>query len=251
MRVSGVPFDQGRNAAGVLNPTACVLHRTFGQWPGDYAVGKNGRADSPGIGFQFLVGKAEGQWCQFYDTGVKTGHAKGANSWAFGIEITGTNDDVLTDWQIRAVAHILAVTLPFHRIPATYVDGSAGRARVNGCLAHRAVPGSDHTDFITMADWNRVIGAIGTPVHAQQDTPPAQFPTNPATKDIDAMASYVVHPNKVTVARVTGDRFHVLPNGDVWNINKLLDGIQGAHTDPVQLSQKQWDDLQAGRTVIS
>ena len=65
------------------------------------------------------------------------------------------------------------------------------------------------------------------------------------------MASYVVHPNKVTVARVTGDRFHVLANGDQWAINKLLDGLQGAHTDPIQLSQGQWDDLQVGRTVIS
>lgn len=247
MRVSQVPFDQGVNAAGPLNPTACVLHRTFGAWKGDYQVGKRGRVDSPGIGFHFLVGRDEGQWCQFYDTQVKTGHAKGANSWSFGIELTGTNADPLTDWQVRALAHILGEALAAHRIPATYVDGAAGRARVNGCLAHRAVPGSDHTDFITVADWGRVVAAMGAPVHSQQDTPPAPVP-NPTTapKDDDDMVIYIQHPNG-TIARMTDDEIRDYPTPAHRDIDVYFDHLGGRPTDPYPISDAQWNLLHENR----
>lgn len=100
--------------------------------------------------------------------------------------------------------------------------------------------------------WAAVKAVARVPVlSVTQPSTPVPPPIIRATKDIDNMASYVVHPNKVTVARVTGDRFHVLANGRQWDINKYLDGLQGAHTEPVQLSQQQWDDLQAGRTVVS
>lgn len=35
MRVPGVPFDQGNHPQGNLNPTAVVVHRTYGTLNGD------------------------------------------------------------------------------------------------------------------------------------------------------------------------------------------------------------------------
>lgn len=161
MHVAGVPFDQGRHPQGPLNPTAGVLHRTYGakgqdQYAGAYSIGKNGRG-GVGIGFHFLIGKKEGQWVQFYDTRIGAAHAKGANSWAIGIEFDGVNEDVLTDWQVRAGAWIIGSV----GLPITYYDGR--RAKVTGWLNHASVPGSDHTDKVTRADWDRMIAKLDHP----------------------------------------------------------------------------------------
>lgn len=154
MRVGGVPYHRGKHPQGPLKPTAVVLHRTFGSWRGDFSVGKNGR-DGQGIGFHFLIGKDEGQWAQFYDTSIEAAHAKGANSWSVGVEFEGTNADPLTDWQLRAGLWVLKAVTSAHNIPLSYTD-TGDRRRVNGCLPHRLVPGSDHTDFITRADWDKM-----------------------------------------------------------------------------------------------
>ena len=100
MRVAGVEFIQGRHPGGLLVPTAVVLHRTYGRWAGDFAVGKNGRSGQP-IGFHFLVGK-DGRAVQFYDTSTVCNHAKGANMWSIGVEFEGRNEDQLTDGQVDA-----------------------------------------------------------------------------------------------------------------------------------------------------
>jgi hypothetical protein len=173
VRVDGVPYDQGRNINGSVTPTAIVLHRTYGSWPGDYNVGKNGRSDSPGIGFHFLVGKASRRWVQFYDTSQKTGHAKGANSWSVGIEFEGRNEESLTDWQVAAAATIIAAVSDTHRIPRTYYDGP--RAVVSGCLAHASVPGSDHTDRISREDWNRIAAQWAAPPVVTPPQPPVDW----------------------------------------------------------------------------
>ena len=158
MKVTGVPFDQGKHARGVFKPTAIILHRTYGKWSGDYNIGKNGRREGKTIapiGFHFLIGKDEGQWVQFYDTAVKCNHAAGGNSWAIGIEISGRNEDPLTDWQVRALRWILTAVCDAHDIPKMYTDTGA-RRRLNLCMPHALVPGSTHTDKITRADWDRV-----------------------------------------------------------------------------------------------
>lgn len=196
MRVSGVPFDQGRHPQGAFprgGPNAGVLHRTYGAfgkdtYKGAYSIGKNGRdidgdGDRDGIGFHFLIGKNEGQWNQFYDTATKAAHAKGANDWALGIEFDGVNADVLTDWQVRAAAHIMGALSP--QIPLTYYDGR--RIRVTGWLNHASVPGSDHTDKVTREDFNRILALI-RPNEPQPSPPPIQLPTEPIddlTKDAD------------------------------------------------------------------
>lgn len=156
-RIPGVPFDQGRHPQGIFRagePSAGVLHRTYGRYAGDYSVGKNGR-DGVGIGFPVLIGKNEGQWVQFYNLNVMTAHAKGANSWAFGIEFEGKNEEPLTAWQLRAGAWCIAFMSSEFGIPLDYYSTGA-RRRVHGWLPHSLVPGSTHTDLITRDDWNRM-----------------------------------------------------------------------------------------------
>lgn len=166
MRVANIHFDQGKHPQGRLAPTAVVLHRTYGAlgkdtYAGAYSIGKNGRA-GVGIGFHFLIGKKNDQAVQFYDTTTEAAHAKGANSWAVGIEFDGVNEDILTDWQVNTAAIILAACSDAHGIPLTYYDGP--RARVAGVLPHASVPGSDHTDRVTRRDWERIMAATRRPV---------------------------------------------------------------------------------------
>lgn len=151
-RMPGVPQDNGYTAGG-LNPVAVVCHRTYGGWSGDYSVGKGARGK---IGFHFLVGKNEGQWVQFGDTSRLMYHAKGANAWSIGIEVTGVNEDVFTDWQTRACRAIVEWISATHGIPKSYVDsGRTGRRA--GFIAHNAVAGSTHTDRWG-DNWTRVMG---------------------------------------------------------------------------------------------
>ena len=154
MHVPPCPFDQGLHPQGNLLPSAVILHRTYGKWAGDYSVGKNGRAGQ-GIGFHFLIGKENGKWVQFYDTKVAAAHALGANTWAIGIEFEGTNADRLTEWQARAGAVILNAVTYAHNIPLTY-SITGPRRKIYGCLPHLLVPGSTHTDWVSMGDWQRM-----------------------------------------------------------------------------------------------
>lgn len=184
MKAAGVPFDQGRHPQGALAPTAVVLHRTYGSltrdgFAGAYSIGKNGRS-GVGIGFHFLIGKNEGQVVQFYDTLTRAAHAKGANSWSIGIEFDGVNEGPLTDWQVRAGAWILACINQAHGISIDGYTTQGGRRRINGCLPHSLVPGSDHTDLVTEADFARMRALIKTP---ECKCPPAQRPPAPAPVD--------------------------------------------------------------------
>lgn len=175
MKVPGIPFDPGKHPQGPLAPTAIVLHRTYGAFGKDgyrsaYAIGKNGRA-GVGIGFHFLIGKNAGQVVQFYDTATEAAHAKGANSWSVGIEFDGVNEDVLTDWQVAQAAWIIAAVCDAHRIPRIYTTAGV-RRRVAGCLPHALVPGSDHTDAVTVADWTRIAAhwtGAATPATTEED----------------------------------------------------------------------------------
>lgn len=146
----GIPHDL-RAGYGSLSPVAAVCHRTYGGWGGDYSVGKGSRGV---ISFHFLVGKEAGQWVQFVDTNRVAYHAKGANDWSIGIEVTGTNEDDFTGWQLEKVGEIVRWIHDTHRIPWVYVD--AGRAgRRAGFVAHNAVAGSSHTDRWG-ANWDRL-----------------------------------------------------------------------------------------------
>lgn len=157
MWIVGIP-RRPASTYGSLVPWAGVLHRTYGNWAGDLAVGLGSRAP---IGFHLLVGPGDGQWVQFAPLTRLCYHAKGANSWAFGVEVTGRNEDPFTDWQVRACAHIIRESSIGLGIPLTYYDsGRMGQRR--GFVAHNAVAGSDHTDRWG-DNWSRVLAALGGP----------------------------------------------------------------------------------------
>jgi len=156
VRVDGIPFEQG-NVHGSLHPIAVVLHRTYGGWPGSKGVAFG----SEGLGFHFLIGKQEGRVVQLADTTQKCWHAKGGNAWSLGIEFEGVNEDPLTDWQIATAGRIVLPVVRAHGIPLDYMAPSAGRkAPSPGIRNHRNVPGSDHDDFVSPDDWQRIVGAM-------------------------------------------------------------------------------------------
>lgn len=134
------------------------MHRTIGRWAGDKAVLSRQRVPS----VHFLVGQDEGQWVEFYDTNTTTAHAAGANDYAVGIEFSGQNSDVeeLTDWQIKAGAHIVRELNQAHGIPLLFLETGPRVTEFRGFLNHSNVettPQYTHYDFITKAAWDRMV----------------------------------------------------------------------------------------------
>jgi hypothetical protein len=158
-KMPGIPFDQGSEAQGSLSPTAVILHRTYGSWAGDYSVGVG--TGRPGIGFHFLVGKQPGNWVQFYDTRTKCSHAAGANSWSVGIEFEGKNEQPLTDWQIDAGGQIVRWLAGDVGIPLDAFYHGARKGQSREFRGHSTVADSDHTDYITRSDFDKMVaGAV-------------------------------------------------------------------------------------------
>jgi hypothetical protein len=150
-----------------LNPTAVILHRTYGSWNGDYSVGVG--TGREGIGFHFLVGKNSGNWVQFYDTRTKCSHAKGANSWSVGIEFEGKNEEPLTDWQIEAggkVVRWLSGDIPISL--DAYYDGPR-KGQSSEYRGHRTVADSDHGDYITRSDFDKMALGGAPPLPEELD----------------------------------------------------------------------------------
>lgn len=184
-RYGPCPQDDGQ-AFGYLNPVACVLHRTYGFWPGDYSVIKNN-----GLA-HFLIGRDGGQWVQFTDTNQVTYHCNGANFRAVGIELTGTNDDPLTDWQEARLGEVLRFLNVAHGIPLNYVDPAVtpeasiwvNGGGFSGVISHDSVRTDDgssqHSDQITLSDYIRAIqGAVPHPPSPKKDDDPMLYVFNP------------------------------------------------------------------------
>lgn len=176
--MAGCPADQGVLHGPMTDVRAVVLHRTYGYWPGDYSVGKQGI-------FQFLIGKADGNWVQFAPSEDCQWHCNGANRYAVGIELEGTNDDPLTDWQAARLGDVLRWVNATHGVPLEYLDpfGVApasvwvNSGNFRGVISHVSVKTDDgssqHGDFILPADFQRALGA--TP--AGDDVTPEQMAT--------------------------------------------------------------------------
>jgi hypothetical protein len=156
--LDGVPQKRLGFVGNRLDPKACVMHRTIGRWGGDQAVLERSRVPS----VHFLVGQADGQWWQYYDTTTTTAHAAGANSYAVGIEFSGQNSDLeeLTRWQIQAGAHIVRELNRVHQIPLVFLESGPRVAEFRGFLNHSNVetePQYTHHDFITKDAWDRMV----------------------------------------------------------------------------------------------
>ncbi len=173
---------------GGLTPVAVVLHRTYGQWPGDYSVIKGNSL------CQFLIGQQDGQWVQFMDTNQVAYHCNGANFKAVGIELTGTNDDPLTDWQVARLGEVLRFLQSAHGIPLGYIDPSStppasiwvNGGGFSGVISHVSVRTDDgssqHSDAIWVSDYARAVqSAVPTP--PKKDDDPMLYVFNPHVAD--------------------------------------------------------------------
>jgi len=184
--IDGWPHDP-TPPKGSLSPQAVVLHRTYGGYGGDYSVGKQGI-------FQFLIGQQVGQYVQFMSTESVAYHCNGANFRAFGVELTGTNEDALTDWQVEKLGEILHYAAGLG-IPLTYQDPlttapasiSVNHSGFVGVISHISVMTDDgtaqHTDLTTPADYARAVGntPAPTPPVPQEDID-MYIVSNPAAK---------------------------------------------------------------------
>lgn len=173
--LDGWPHDP-LTPRGGLTPLAVTLHRTYGgSFSGDYGTIKNnGNSYSGAGGCQFLIGKNDGERVQFGDTTTVLYHCNGSNFKSFGVEITGVNEDDLTDWQVASLHEILAYARDAHGIPLDYCDPyTTAHASVwvngggfRGVISHTSVRTDDgssqHTDLVTPNDFARALG----------DTPP-------------------------------------------------------------------------------
>lgn len=119
-----------------------------------------------GISFHFYVTK-KGVVRQFVDTAVKAAHAKGANSWALGIEVESLgNDDPMTDAQIAALGGLVRWIATTHDIPLTYDPGPQRKGQRPGFIAHAAVAGSDHGDRWQRGEWDQIVARGPLPTSA-------------------------------------------------------------------------------------
>lgn len=163
----GVPWRPNvaiTQPASSLAPNATVAHRTIGTWAGDLAVLTRERIPS----CHFLVGHVPGEWAQMVDTAVRANHAAGANSWAVGIEVSGQNGEVFTEWQALACAAILQWARNTHGVPLVYYDDEANRiSSWDGTLSHASVettPEYKHYDHWLRSDWDRIITKLSPPL---------------------------------------------------------------------------------------
>lgn len=184
----GVPPDPAVWRGGIV-PIAHVIHRTYGFWPGDYAVIK-----SAGTA-HWLTGQEPGQEVQFMDSSIITYHCNGANQLATGDEYTGTNEQRFTQWQVdrlgarldwlRETHGIQKVYLdPFSRPPASvWVNGGGYR----GSLSHYSVQTDDgssqHTDLILLEDWERAVTTGIPPVPPGKKGNTMEFGTSPYNRN--------------------------------------------------------------------
>ncbi len=158
--IPGSPIDRGNWHGSRTCRPQVTCHRTYGFWPGDYSVIKNG-----GLA-HLLIGKEEGQWVQFAPPNVVQWHD--AVNTGYGIEITGKNEEDFTDWQIRCVAYVVPFLEEMINVPRLYSDGSDGWVNVqnwNGWHSHHHIipsnGGSQHTNLWKVSDWEKIVGSIG------------------------------------------------------------------------------------------
>lgn len=163
-RMPGIDYDRGKSHGNVVRLDAIVLHRTYGKWAGDVAVCKR-----DGL-CHFVIGKLNGQAKQLVDFEELQWHC-GSNSYSFGIEFEGTNEEPLTENQLNWGAKILEFANKTFGIPLSYVDPYAHAPKsfnlqggYKGVLSHYSVRpangGSQHVDIVTVSDWNKMMDRI-------------------------------------------------------------------------------------------
>lgn len=143
---------------GTLTPIAVVCHRTYGFPAGDLAVMKGSRAP---VGFHFLV-MPDGRLFQGASTTARCSHAKGANDWSIGIEVSSRSNEIpMTPQQVRTLGRLCGWISRTHGIPLRYFAAKKREGRRAGFVPHWGVAGSDHGDGWSEQEWQRIVVASG------------------------------------------------------------------------------------------
>lgn len=143
---------------GTLTPIAVVCHRTYGFPAGDLAVMRGSRKP---VGFHFLV-LPDGTVHQGASTNARCSHAKGANDWSIGIEVSSRSNDIpMTPAQIRALGRLCSWISRTHSIPLRYFPAKKREGRRAGFVPHWGVAGSNHGDGWSEQEWRQIVAAAG------------------------------------------------------------------------------------------
>ena len=153
---------------------ALTEHQTYGAEGGDLSVMLYG------VGFHFYVTK-DGRIFQGWDTKAVCWHCNGSNFRSMGLEFESHTGEGLTSEQIEAGAYLHKV-LGANGLTLTFVDPESGTANVQvnktnftGCISHKNVQTDDgssqHTDHITMDEWNQILRLAGDPSSNPQPNP--------------------------------------------------------------------------------
>jgi len=186
---------------------ALTEHQTYGAEGGDISVMLYG------VGFHFYITK-DGRIFQGWDTDNICWHCNGSNFRAMGLEFESLTGEGLTDQQIEAGAYLHKL-LEAEGLSLTFVDPDSGTAniRVNqtsfvGCISHKNVMTDDgssqHTDHITVDEWNRMMALAGNPA-----ADPQPNPTSFQLQEIPIM-------QRSTFVNGNLDTFTVKENGELW-----------------------------------
>jgi len=170
----GLAHDPGRNAfyaGGRSRMQSVVLHYTAGAYGGDYSIGKDGY-------FNFYVPRERAP-VQFAEGDALTWHAGEWNDQGTGIEFERLNDSyAYTDHQYLWGGKIVRWLHDRYGVPLNFYDtggDNAGRRpesqTVGLHVTHRSLAqsGGWHSDYMTRAEWDRMLGAATPPPGMEDD----------------------------------------------------------------------------------
>lgn len=227
--IPGVPIDVGNwHGYHVCKPEV-TCHRTYGAWGGDYSVIKSG-----GLA-HLLIGKEEGQWCQFAPANVVQWHD--AVNVGYGVEITGINEDDFTAWQLRATAYCMPHLEAMISVPRRYSDGSDGWVDVNswsGWHSHNMIipsnGGSQHTNIWKRSDWDKIVALVSgvSTADGEED-------------EVRQFISKRSEPNLGIWEQAGNTRRHVGP--DEWAFYNFTEQLEGRVAKVLPVSDQWWNTL--------
>lgn len=186
MKISGVPFVQGRNDYGPMTPAGIAIHNTANDATAEEEASYATRRPD-GVGSHFYVDRDS--IVQSIDTDRRTGHAgsREGNHYSIAFEITGVNGWTRQQWLDRVawdkLARVVAALCQKYDIAPRRASVTEMKAnpRVRALYGHddmrRAWGGTTHTDPGNNFPWDHLINRVKAVMGGQgEDTvTPSEF----------------------------------------------------------------------------
>lgn len=175
MKVSGIPYVQGRNSYSDADGTkyAIAIHNTSNN-ASDENEASYATRRTDGVSSHFYCDRDS--VIQSLDTAAKAGHAgsSNGNEHAVAVEITGANGWSRQTWLDNVawdqLGRVLAQVCRFYNIPVRQCSVSEMRStpKVKGFYSHdqmrQAWGGTTHTDPGPNFPWDRLLGAVSAAI---------------------------------------------------------------------------------------